>query len=101
MDRVVDTSWRYQGRSGEAQPTITVLAGEAGTARALTDEITTWLDERHIGYHRVSGRQLAERSIPFPTVIARFENEHRDLAFRGYGRIVSDFLPRFVRVNGA
>lgn len=87
--------WRYHGRPDGALPTITVLTGEAGPARALTDQVTRWLDERHIDYRRVPGQQLAPRSMPLPTVIAWFEGDNRDVAYRGYGRIVSDFLPRF------
>jgi hypothetical protein len=95
MGTTAQAPWRYQGRSEREQPAIRVLAGETGTARDLTDEITSWLEERHIGYERVPGDQLADRSLPLPTVIAWFESEHRDVAFRGYGRIVADFLPRF------
>lgn len=72
---------------------ITLVAGEYGTARELTDEVMRLLDERRVDYQVVPGHRVARRSMPLPTIVATFGADARQVTYDGFGRILLDFLP--------
>ena len=76
-------------------PKVTLIEGEFGTAQQLTQQVIQELEARKIHYRRVRGSHMAHRDVPLPTVIASFDDNGRDVAYQGYGRICRDFLPRF------
>lgn len=72
---------------------ITLVAGEHGTAKELTAEVRRLLAERKVTYTEVHGRRVARRSMALPAILVTFGDDPRQVTYEGFGRVVLDFLP--------
>lgn len=92
MSRPEPSERMDRGRAVEAT-SVALIGADSGPEGSLTAKVRDLLAERNVSFVELNARDVAHRSLPLPSVVATFSGDDHEITYRGYGRIVRDFVP--------